>query len=373
MFSWNQSVRVSDRLKVLLIADETGHGIMQKLTSQHHRLLIDPMVMNGCSAQGFEIDRQCHIVSDEIKKCAPDLVLFSFGAVDISKSECSDELVLCAEKFGNFVGSLNIDAKTFIVLLDENHVYSDDYDVVRWTQLFNATLSATSANCVCFEDLVSTLTKCVYSASELNLVDVETWLSNNVEDVYKLGRALIHDKKHKFIQDFQSALCNNWKSVMLRLTLPSAENVATKTRQDYFTDKFITLRHIVDLVETCVGSRVKNITLSCIGARVTTSTHLGYSPISKYILRVHIPLCVAPTKSGVIVNGKRVEHQMSKLFAFDDTYPHCGFNEDCEERVVLILDVARPEHTQQYSQKFVPFDQETMRHVSFNFKAYKWL
>ena len=58
----------------------------------------------------------------------------------------------------------------------------------------------------------------------------------------------------------------------------------------------------------------------------------------------HLPLIV-PADCGFRVGNEIRQWEVGKLMIFDDTIEHEAWNDSCEDRVVLIFDVWRPELT----------------------------
>jgi len=77
------------------------------------------------------------------------------------------------------------------------------------------------------------------------------------------------------------------------------------------------------------------------------SSTTGWSDLANHVLRVHIPLII-PTGGintglcGTWVDGCVETHENGKIICFDDSKTHRAFNYSDDERIVLIIDLARP-------------------------------
>ncbi len=97
---------------------------------------------------------------------------------------------------------------------------------------------------------------------------------------------------------------------------------------------------------------------SRVGPRTRIAQHRGPFLLSSQILRCHFGI-TAPPRSGVCVNGVRVEQPVGDWVVFDDVLPHSGFNDaDTGDKIVLLLDLKRPEHLRPASWPRYPFPTE---------------
>jgi aspartyl/asparaginyl beta-hydroxylase (cupin superfamily) len=75
---------------------------------------------------------------------------------------------------------------------------------------------------------------------------------------------------------------------------------------------------------------------------MTLAPHTGWEDLANHVLRIHVPLIV-PSCCGTWVEGCVRIHQEGIIQAFDDSKVHRAFNyNSTEERIVLIIDLARP-------------------------------
>lgn len=95
-----------------------------------------------------------------------------------------------------------------------------------------------------------------------------------------------------------------------------------------------------------LGPAVRTALFSRLEPRTTLSAHTGWADLANHVLRLHIPL-VVPGGShnlglcGTWVDGAVETHQMGGVVCFDDSKVHRAFNYTDEERIVLIVDLAR--------------------------------
>eukprot|EP00531_Pseudo-nitzschia_arenysensis_P020478 CAMPEP_0116146552 /NCGR_PEP_ID=MMETSP0329-20121206/17230_1 /TAXON_ID=697910 /ORGANISM="Pseudo-nitzschia arenysensis, Strain B593" /LENGTH=348 /DNA_ID=CAMNT_0003642317 /DNA_START=304 /DNA_END=1350 /DNA_ORIENTATION=+ len=86
--------------------------------------------------------------------------------------------------------------------------------------------------------------------------------------------------------------------------------------------------------------------------RSVLEEHTGWSDLANHVLRLHIPL-VVPNHSGIDgenddlcgtwVDGCVETHAVGRPLLFDDSKIHRAFNYSDSDRIVLIVDLARPE------------------------------
>jgi aspartyl/asparaginyl beta-hydroxylase (cupin superfamily) len=89
---------------------------------------------------------------------------------------------------------------------------------------------------------------------------------------------------------------------------------------------------------------VRTALLSKLGPGTVLGAHRGWADLSNHILRTHLGLIVPGdgAQCGTWVQGEVRHHAEREIIVFDDSLLHKAFNETEEERVVLIVDVARP-------------------------------
>jgi len=96
------------------------------------------------------------------------------------------------------------------------------------------------------------------------------------------------------------------------------------------------------------GPWLRTALFSRLEPRTTLGAHTGWADLANHVLRVHIPLQVPhglrnDGLCGTWVDGCVETHAVGRIISFDDSKTHRAFNYSDEERVVLILDLARPE------------------------------
>ena len=95
-----------------------------------------------------------------------------------------------------------------------------------------------------------------------------------------------------------------------------------------------------------LGPALRTALFSRLEPRTTLSAHTGWADLANHVLRLHIPL-VVPGGShnlglcGTWVDGTVETHRMGEVVCFDDSKVHRAFNYTDEERIVLIVDLAR--------------------------------
>lgn len=97
-----------------------------------------------------------------------------------------------------------------------------------------------------------------------------------------------------------------------------------------------------------LGPYLRTALFSRLEPRTTLGVHTGWSDLANHVLRVHIPLII-PSKNGqeglcgTWVDGCVESHADGRIICFDDSKTHRAFNYSDDDRIVLIIDLARPE------------------------------
>lgn len=130
----------------------------------------------------------------------------------------------------------------------------------------------------------------------------------------------------------------SWKVIPFCATFPGNDPSATKWNQ-YFIDKF-PLTH--GLVKSIPNLRTAGF--SKLGPHTSLHLHRGWAKLSNHVLRCHLPIQVpnGDILCGVICDNKVEFHKRGEWTVFDDSKQHKAFNHSDQERVVLLLDIARP-------------------------------
>jgi len=95
------------------------------------------------------------------------------------------------------------------------------------------------------------------------------------------------------------------------------------------------------LIDTIAG--VKTAFFSRMQPGTVLKGHHGYSVLSNHVYRVHFPIVTEHEKSGLWVCGEKRFHEPGTPLVMDDSLWHSGFNLSDSQRVVLIVDMLRPE------------------------------
>nr|CCA17536.1 conserved hypothetical protein [Albugo laibachii Nc14] len=89
---------------------------------------------------------------------------------------------------------------------------------------------------------------------------------------------------------------------------------------------------------------------SKLGPNTCLGAHRGWADLSNHILRVHLSLVVPKMLDGspccsMVVGNEAQVHEEGELIVFDDSKLHHAYNRHPEKtRVVLIVDMYRPDH-----------------------------
>ena len=101
----------------------------------------------------------------------------------------------------------------------------------------------------------------------------------------------------------------------------------------------------VQLLQQHLGPLLRTALFSRLDPETTLEAHTGWSDLANHVMRCHLPLTVPDGDvCGTWVDGCVDTHQAGQFLCFDDSKTHRAFNYSREERIVLILDLARPEH-----------------------------
>jgi len=117
-------------------------------------------------------------------------------------------------------------------------------------------------------------------------------------------------------------------------------------------DKLACFPLLAELLTQVKGLRTA--IFSRVGPRTKIKPHRGPFALSSNILRCHFGI-QAPRNSGIWVNGQFVQQEAGEWIVFDDTKLHSGINDSDEDKIVLLLDLKRPEHAIPASWPRYPF------------------
>jgi aspartyl/asparaginyl beta-hydroxylase (cupin superfamily) len=110
----------------------------------------------------------------------------------------------------------------------------------------------------------------------------------------------------------------------------------------------VTCEHVpktIELLRDILGDFLRTALFSRLDPETTLEAHTGWQDLANHVFRVHIPL-VVPLGGlcGTWVDGCVETHEEGRPLCFDDAKVHRAFNYSKQERVVLILDLARPSY-----------------------------
>jgi len=88
---------------------------------------------------------------------------------------------------------------------------------------------------------------------------------------------------------------------------------------------------------------VQLATLSKLSPNMKLKPHRGWGSHSNHVLRAHYGLII-PDNCYVKVNDEIQYHQNDKWMVFDDSETHMAENQSDKDRLVLIIDISRPNH-----------------------------
>jgi aspartyl/asparaginyl beta-hydroxylase (cupin superfamily) len=100
----------------------------------------------------------------------------------------------------------------------------------------------------------------------------------------------------------------------------------------------------IDNIETILFSKLKPNTI--------IDPHQGWEELSNRILRCHLCLTIADKGINYIsVSNLKKYHKKGELIIFDDSKLHYSINKSNEDRIVLIIDIKRPNHIEKGKSK----------------------
>jgi len=94
-----------------------------------------------------------------------------------------------------------------------------------------------------------------------------------------------------------------------------------------------------------LGPNLQTAGFSLLEPGVELTKHRGWADLSNNVLRSHLLLTEHPENTCQLwVNGRTHSHQYQKWITFDDSLMHSAKNKDKNDRVVLLIDMVRPDH-----------------------------
>jgi beta-hydroxylase len=113
-----------------------------------------------------------------------------------------------------------------------------------------------------------------------------------------------------------------------------------------------------------LGPNLQTAGFSLLEPGVELTKHRGWADLSNNVLRSHLLLTEHPENTCQLwVNGQTHSHQYQKWITFDDSLIHSAKNSDNEDRVVLLIDMVRPNHISKGTST-VPHSSELDRFVA---------
>jgi hypothetical protein len=97
---------------------------------------------------------------------------------------------------------------------------------------------------------------------------------------------------------------------------------------------------------------LKTAILSRLGPNTHLKPHQGWADLANHVLRCQLGIYI-PTdaKSGVTVEGEFKQVKENEWIVFDDSKMHTGLNEGTTDRIVLLLDIERPDYIEKGKSK----------------------
>ena len=153
----------------------------------------------------------------------------------------------------------------------------------------------------------------------------------------KTNRNLIMEEIKKINADFW----NDWPEKKLY-----TEDMSWKVFPFYGFDTWI--EHNCNLCPeiTKILKQIPNLktaSLSKLDAGTKLKPHKGWANLSNYVLRCHYGLIV-PDKCSIYVENQEKQMLDNEIIVFDDSKIHSASNYGDSERIVLILDIKRPNY-----------------------------
>ena len=130
----------------------------------------------------------------------------------------------------------------------------------------------------------------------------------------------------------------SWKVIPFCATFPGNDPTATRWNHKFlrYFPKTVNLLKQIPSIRTAGFSKL--------GPHTSLDYHYGWSALSNYVLRCHLPIIVPKGEilCGVICDNDFQFHKRGEWMVFDDSKQHKAFNHSDEDRIVLIVDIQRP-------------------------------
>jgi len=99
------------------------------------------------------------------------------------------------------------------------------------------------------------------------------------------------------------------------------------------------------ILKQYLGDTLRTALFSRLEPETTLEAHTGWEDLANHVYRVHIPLRVPPDGlCGTWVDGVVETHERGRPICFDDSKIHRAFNYSKFDRIVLIIDLERPQN-----------------------------
>jgi beta-hydroxylase len=122
--------------------------------------------------------------------------------------------------------------------------------------------------------------------------------------------------------------------------------------------------------------KIKTVAISKLKANSQIQPHIGWGDLANEILRCHYGLIV-PHDNGCVCDNWVVLHKNGEWLVFDDSKMHSSYNFSNEDRIIIIIDMERPENipkgisTVEYKKELLDFinsfyDQKDIKDIRYN-------
>lgn len=91
---------------------------------------------------------------------------------------------------------------------------------------------------------------------------------------------------------------------------------------------------------------LKTALLSRLSPKTKLSPHKGWAELANHILRCHYGIKV-PEECYLYVNNEKKQIKQNQIVVFDDSKRHYAENNSSKDRIILIIDIERPDYLPQ--------------------------
>lgn len=96
---------------------------------------------------------------------------------------------------------------------------------------------------------------------------------------------------------------------------------------------------------------LKTATLSRLAPGTVLAPHYGWKELSNYVLRCHYGVVVNES-CRIVVEGQSKKIRENEIVVFDDSKQHYAENKGTTDRIVLLLDIERPDYVEVGQSKY---------------------